>query len=245
MARSLDGYRTGPVLVNSRSDDPTQGVYATIADAAEASADRVDLAVLCVPASVTAASLREVAAAGVRAAVVCAGGFAEAGGAGVGYQQDVVDALADTGVRLLGPNTSGFFVPGTGLTASFVPGVSGIPAGRVAVVAASGGVNHALSFLLADAGVGVSLGVGLGIGIDVTTPDVLDYLRTDDSTGAVALHIETVSDGPALLTAVKALSEAKPVVALVVGRSDIGAFAQSHTGALATSWRTTRNSAVS
>ncbi len=32
----------------------------------------------------------------------------------------------------------------------------------------------------------------------------------------------------------------KPVVALVVGRHDVGAFAASHTGALATSWRTTR-----
>ena len=32
----------------------------------------------------------------------------------------------------------------------------------------------------------------------------------------------------------------KPVVALVVGRHDFATFAQSHTGALATSWRTTR-----
>ena len=36
------------------------------------------------------------------------------------------------------------------------------------------------------------------------------------------------------------LSTRQPVVALVVGRHDIGAFAASHTGALATSWRTTR-----
>jgi acetate---CoA ligase (ADP-forming) len=36
------------------------------------------------------------------------------------------------------------------------------------------------------------------------------------------------------------LTARKPVVALVVGRHDVGAFAQSHTGALATSWRTTR-----
>jgi acyl-CoA synthetase (NDP forming) len=240
MARSLAGYRGGPALVNSRSADPANGIHACVADAVAAS-DRIDLAVMCVPASVTATSLREAAAAGVRAAVVCAGGFAEAGGTGIGFQQEVADALSDTGIRLLGPNTSGFFVPATGLTASFVPGVQGIVAGRVAVVAASGGVNHALCFLLAEAGVGVSLGVGLGNGIDISASDVLDYLRTDESTSAVAVHIESVSDGPALLAAVAALSRVKPVVALVVGRSDVGAFAQSHTGALATSWRTTRS----
>jgi acetyltransferase len=240
MARSLAGYGRGPVLVNSRTPDPANGVYASIADAAAARPDRIDLAVLCVPAAVTAQAIRDAAAAGVGAAVVCAGGFAESGGTGLQHQADVLDAVAASGIRLLGPNTSGFFVPGSGLTASFVPGVDGIRAGSVAVVAASGGVNHALSFLLSQAGVGVSLGVGLGNAVDVSTPDVLDYLRDDPVTTAVALHIESVQDGPATIAAVAALSAVKPVVALVVGRSDVGAFAQSHTGALATSWRTTR-----
>jgi acetyltransferase len=49
-----------------------------------------------------------------------------------------------------------------------------------------------------------------------------------------------VSDGPRLLAAVRKLSKTKPVVALVVGRRAESAFAQSHTGSLATSWRTTR-----
>src|SRR4029077_7264911 len=57
---------------------------------------------------------------------------------------------------------------------------------------------------------------------------------------AVALHVESVPDGPALVGAVRYLAERKPVAALVVGRCDVGDFARSHTGALATSWRTTR-----
>src|SRR6185503_15233212 len=56
----------------------------------------------------------------------------------------------------------------------------------------------------------------------------------------VALHVETVPDGPALVAAIRTLSAVKPVAALVVGREDVGDFARSHTGALATSWRTTR-----
>jgi acetyltransferase len=118
--------------------------------------------------------------------------------------------------------------------------VASVPAGGVAVVAASGGVNHALSFLLAEAGYGVSVAVGLGNAADVDAADVLDHLLDDPATRAVALHIESVADGSRLAGAVARLSGRKPVVALVVGRNDVGEFAQSHTGALATSWRTTR-----
>jgi len=97
-----------------------------------------------------------------------------------------------------------------------------------------------VAFLLAEAGHGVSVAVGLGNGADVTAPDVLDYLAADPHTAAVALHVESVADGPRLVVAVSRLAAAKPVAALVVGRHDVAAFAQSHTGALATSWRTTR-----
>jgi acetyltransferase len=121
-----------------------------------------------------------------------------------------------------------------------VPGAAAVPAGPVAVVAASGGINHALAFLLAEAELGISLAVGLGNAVDVTAADVLTHLAEDEATRAVALHVESVADGPALITAVRALTARKPVVALVVGRNDVAEFARSHTGALATSWRTAR-----
>jgi acyl-CoA synthetase (NDP forming) len=238
MARSLAGYADGPLLVNSRRAG--DGVFASVAEAVAATSRLVDLAVLCVPAPACADALAEAATAGVRAAVVCAGGFAEAGPEGARHQAALACVAAEHGVRLLGPNTSGFLVPRLGLTASFVPAAGDVPAGPVAVVAASGGVNHALAFDLANSGVGVSLAVGIGAGVDVAAPDVLDHLVEDPATTAVGLHVETVPDGAALLAAVRRLVGVKPVVALVVGRSDVGAFARSHTGALATSWRTTR-----
>jgi acyl-CoA synthetase (NDP forming) len=239
MADSLASYPSPVALVNSRITDGT--MYASVAAAAASSPARLDLAVLCVPAPATGQVLRECAASGVRAALVCAGGFSEAGGAGAEFERHVAEAVKDTGIRLLGPNTSGFFVPHRSLRASFVPGVAGLGSGSVAVVAASGGVNHVLAFHLERAGVGVSLGIGIGAGLDISAPDVLDYLITHEQTKVVALHLENVADGPALLDAVGRLTAHKPVVALVVGRNDVSEFAQSHTGALATSWRTTRS----
>jgi acyl-CoA synthetase (NDP forming) len=239
MVRSLRSFPGTVVGVNARDVDPAAGRYPSVAEAV-ASVGRIDLAVLCVPAAVSAPALADAAAGGVRAALVCSGGYAEVGAAGAGHQQDLLDAATDAGVVLLGPNTSGFLAPGRGLHATFVPGAGAVPAGPVAVVAASGGVNHALAFLLADAGLGVSLAVGLGNAVDVDAADVLEHVASDESTRAVALHVESVSDGPALLAAVRTVSARIPVVALVVGRNDVAEFARSHTGALATSWRTTR-----
>lgn len=237
MARSLAGFaaRGGHLaLVNDR--DAT--MYGSVREAAEDGP--VDLAIICVPAPACPGVLAEAAAAGARAAVICGGGFAEAGGPGTEYQRRLAEVVTASGIRLLGPNTSGFLAPHAGVTASFVPGAAQVRPGKVAVVAASGGVNHALAFLLTEAGHGLSLAVGLGNGADITAPHVLDHLADDPDTRAVALHIESVADGPRLVAAVRRLAARRPVVALVVGRHDVGAFAASHTGALATSWRITR-----
>ncbi|KUL20695.1 acyl-CoA synthetase [Streptomyces regalis] len=236
LARSVAGFSGHVALVNARRPEPSAGIYGSVAEAAEHGP--VDLALVCLPARACADAVAEAAKAGARAAVVYGGGFAEAGPEGERYQRELADVVARTGIRLLGPNTSGFLAPG--LTASFVPGAADVPAGRIAVVAASGGVNHALAFLLTEAGHGVSLAVGLGNGVDVTAADVLEHLTTDPHTSAVALHLESVADGRRLTDAVARLAATRPVVALVVGRHDVGAFAASHTGALATSWRTTR-----
>ena len=238
LARSLRAFGGHVGLVNARDPRPAEGVHASVRDAA--GAGPVDLALICVPAAACPAAVEQAAAAGARAAVVYAGGFAEAGGDGPRHQRELAAVAAGTGIRLLGPNTSGFLAPGNRLTASFVPGALDVPAGRIAVVAASGGVNHALAFLLAEAGHGVSLAAGIGNGVDVRTEDVLAHLAGRPDTAAVALHIESVADGRRLVDAVARLVRTRPVVALVVGRNDVAAFAASHTGALATSWRTTR-----
>jgi acyl-CoA synthetase (NDP forming) len=240
MASMLSGFPRPVLLVNHRGGPGMHTDVAAAAVAAAAAGSVLDLAVLCVPAALCADVVRDCGAAGVGAVLICAGGFSEAGGDGADHERRLVEAAAETGVRILGPNTSGFFVPAIDLRATFVPGAAHLASGRVAVVAASGGVNHALSFALQRDGVGISLGIGIGAGIDIGAVDVLRHLAKDVGTAAVALHLETVSDGPGLLAAVRDLARVKPVVALVVGQNDIGDFAQSHTGALATSWRTTR-----
>lgn len=238
MAASLLSFSGYVALVNPRGGD---GFHVDVSSAKEAAPVNLDLAILCVPAEACAATVRECGAAGVRAALVCAGGFAESGEDGAVYQEDLLTAAREAGIRLLGPNTSGFFVPRADLMASFVPGVSELEDGTIGVVAASGGLNHALAFALQRQDLGLSVGVGIGAGIDVDSAEVVEYLTRDERTAAIALHLETVRDGLRLLAAVRSAAAVKPIVALIVGEHDVGEFAASHTGALATSWRTTRS----
>ncbi|WP_052665979.1 acetate--CoA ligase family protein [Nitriliruptor alkaliphilus] len=240
MAAALGAGELPVVGVNARRPAPEIGLYGSVVDAATALDGPLDLVVSCVPAAATAQVVEDAAAAGAGAVLVCAGGFAEIGPEGGEVQRTLVRVLDRTGIRLLGPNTSGFFAPGRRLTASFVPGARDLPAGGVALVATSGGVNHALAFGLAQRGLGIHLGVGLGAAIDVTQADVLEHLADDDEVTAVALHVEAVQDGRRLVDRVRDLVPRVPVVAVVLGRADVGDFARSHTGALATSWRTTR-----
>lgn len=240
MAQSLAGFPGTVQLVNSGRPDPDHGVFESVAAAHAATGVRADLAVVCVPAPATADAIRAAASAGVEIAILCAGGFSEAGEDGARLQDELAQVSSETGVRLIGPNTSGVIVPVVGLTASFVPGLDVVREGRVAVVAASGGVNHALVFAMANRNIGIRVAIGLGNAVDVDMVDVLEALVDDEATGLVALHIESVRDGRRLVDAVRRLVERVPVVTSVVGRSDIAEFAQSHTGALAAPWRTTR-----
>ncbi len=191
MVRSLSGFPGALHLVNPRAPEiegrPSLPSVAAIGGP-------VDLAVLVVPAEAAAAALEDCGAAGVGAAVVCAGGFAESRD-GRSRQDEALAVCRRHDIRLLGPNTSGFVHPAAGVFANFVPHVTGLEPGPVAVVASSGGVNLAACFLAAEDGLGVRLGVGLGNAADVGFAEVLDYLAGDRGTRAVGIHIEGVDDG--------------------------------------------------
>jgi acetyltransferase len=190
----------------------------------------VDLALLCVPGPAVPDVVAECGEAGIGAAVVYASGFAEAGEEGEALQSEVVSAAAEHDVALLGPNTSGFVVPETDLYASFASGVEEVRPGNVAVVAQSGGIAHVLAFRTLREGRGVSAMVGLGNRANVGFRETVGYFDGDDRTDAIVLHVEGTERGRELLETCREADT--PVVAYTVGKSDVGDFAESHTGAL-------------
>jgi acetate---CoA ligase (ADP-forming) len=237
LMRALDGFAGRLYPVNPAGGEILgRRAYPSVAELPEP----VDLAVLIVPARAVPEVVDQCAAAAARAAIVCAGGFAEAGAEGAELQASAARAAAGAGMRLLGPNTSGLVNPVDGVLATFVSSVSAIPPGRLAIVAQSGGVNLAVALAAASEGLGVRLAIGLGNAADVDHAELLDWLAADPETGAIALHLEGARDGRRLAAAVARAAAAKPVVALALGEADVGDFARSHTGTLATNWRLVR-----
>jgi acyl-CoA synthetase (NDP forming) len=192
----------------------------------------VDLVLFALPAPATVDAVQEAIDCRCGGGVIVSGGFAESGPEGAALQARIERLCNDSGFRLLGPNTAGFVNKQLSLTASFVPSAGRIPAGNIAVIAQSAGINLTVSFLLAKLGYGVSCGVGLGNAINVDAADVLEFVAEQPDTKAIALHLEGVRSGRRLYETLRRVTPKKPVVVLTVGKAEIGEFARSHTGNL-------------
>jgi acyl-CoA synthetase (NDP forming) len=81
---------------------------------------------------------------------------------------------------------------------------------------------------------GVSAIIGLGNKSDIDEYDLIEYFGRDEGTSLLALHIEGIRDGRAILEAAKRVAKKKPILALKAGRTLEGMkAASSHTGSLA------------
>ncbi|MFL1390565.1 acetate--CoA ligase family protein [Pseudomonas tritici] len=180
-------------------------------------------------------AVAELAAMGTPAAIVLAGGYGEAGEAGVARQQALHKARGN--MRILGPNTIGLInlTQGITLSASGALDQDALRAGNIAVISQSGGILGSLLSRGAAAGIGFSKLVATSNEVDLDVADFVDYLVDDDATEVIALYLEGLRDTEKFSrAALKARAAGKPIVVFKVGRSEAGArSAASHTGALA------------
>lgn len=190
-----------------------------------------DCAVVCLSADKVVPALEEAGRKGVRAAVIFASGFAEAGPEGVALQAALQKLAERTGMAICGPNCLGLANIGDGISLYSAAIPETLSTGDVAVLSHSGSGCIVLSNL---GRFGVSHMVSIGNGAVVDVHDYLDYLADEPATRIAALFIETVRDPRAFAAAVARMRRAgKHVVALKVGRSEKGAAASAaHTGSL-------------
>jgi acyl-CoA synthetase (NDP forming) len=203
-----------------------------VARSIEALPEAPDLALVCTPASTVPETLEACAAKGIGGAVVLALGFGEAGAEGLRLEERLREVVARTGIRVIGPNTSGLANLSIGLN---LIGVRGLRPGRIALLGQSGNVLLGLMMeSLQRPHGGLSICVGVGNEADVGFHELLDDLTADAATHVVAMYAEGVRSGEKFLEAVARTAAVKPVVLLKGGRSRVGRLAaRSHTGALA------------
>jgi acyl-CoA synthetase (NDP forming) len=191
-----------------------------------------ELALICTPAATVPAILGECASTGVCAAVILALGFGETGAEGQLLERQVRDVARSSGLRVVGPNTSGILNMSIGLN---LIGARGVRPGGIALLLQSG--NLALDLMnqtMTDGREGISICVGAGNQTDLGFADYLRYLEGEPNTRVIAMYVEGFGDGRAFFDAARDPARAKPIVLLKGGRSSSGqAAASSHTGALA------------
>jgi acyl-CoA synthetase (NDP forming) len=207
----------------------------------------IDLALIAIPAEAVLGALEECAAAGVGYAVIISSGFAEQGGEQTQLQDRIAALARRTGLRISGPNAEGFYNDIGRVAATFSPTVEPRPgdaapiagAGRIGIVAQSGGMGFALYNRGRAQGLSFSYVVSTGNEADLTASDFFAYMARDAGTAAIMLFIEGVRDPEKFIAAARdAAARGKPVIVAKMGRTGAGErAAQSHTASLA-GWNT-------
>lgn len=196
--------------------------------------EKLDLVVIIVPAKYVPGVLREAAAKGAIGAVICSGGFREAGN--YELEEEIKKIGKECNLRLMGPNISGIAYLPNRMCAQFFPVLK--VQGPLAVVSQSGTVTNGLCEWASNEGLGISAGINLGNQADLCESDYLNYFAFDDNTKAIVMYLEGIKDGRRFLRALKQTTPRKPVAIIKGGRTPAGQRSTaSHTGSLASSHR--------
>lgn len=197
-----------------------------------------DLAVIAVPADAVVSVVKDCIAASVPAAVVWAGGFAEAGEDGKARQRELENAVRGSTLKLCGPNCIGVINTSIGLTASFsnlMTDLDRFTPGAISIVSQSGGLAVTSHAKAQELGFGFRLSISCGNEATLTIADFIRALAQDDGTRVIAVYLEGLADPKGFVAALaEARARRKPVVILKGGASEIsGKAALAHTGKLA------------
>ncbi|KQY07832.1 6-carboxyhexanoate--CoA ligase [Mycobacterium sp. Root135] len=175
--------------------------------------------------------------AGVQVATILSGGFGEAGPAGQRLQDEICVAAAESGLRLLGPNSLGVVNTRNGLTltANAAFAESDIPRGGLFAASQSGSIIGALLSRGVGRGVGFSRLVSVGAEMDLSIGEICAATLDDPEVTGYVLFLETIRHAERFRQFARGAAEReKPIVAYKLGRSAMAAqLAASHTGALA------------
>ena len=227
-----DSDFTGKVYpVNPKSDEILG--YKVYRSVTEIPGD-VDLVVTALPTpKLTVEAVEECAKKGVKAVIIESAGFAEIGGEGKVFQQQIVDIAKKNSIRVMGPNCSG--IVSRDIVTSIYPMTKKVPRGNVVLIGQSGLLAAGMaSDMVENETLNINKVCSIGNKCDVNENDLLEYFGNEDGVDVISMYLETVTDGRNLTRIAKKVAAKKPVIFLSGGRTEAGArAAMSHTGSIA------------
>ena len=186
--------------------------YPSLADAPTP----IDLVLLCGAGAASASLIETCARAGASGLVILNADGLVRPASSQPLADAVCQAAAVTGLRIIGPDSLGIFCHSTGLNALLTgPAPLG---GKLAFVAqGSATFTSVLTFAL-QARMGFAHMISLGSMADIDFGDLVDYLGSAFEVSGIVLCIEQIKRCRNFMSAARAASRIKPIVALKIGR---------------------------
>jgi acetate---CoA ligase (ADP-forming) len=173
---------------------------------------------------------------GVKAIVIISAGFSEASDKGAELEEKILKKCRSLGIRLLGPNTTGFVSFPKSLVASInhfdywnggnlaIGGQTGIFAGAY--------MDEIMSRKYQ--GLGYDLSVSLGNKADYDEVDFIEYAGSLSQVKAIQIYLESIKRPQEFFELARRLKkEQKPIVFLRGGKTEMGRLStRAHTGSI-------------
>ena len=197
----------------------------------------IDLCVIAIPARSSVAVVQDCVSMKVPFIVMIPGGFAETGEDGKALQDRISSLIKGTETRIVGPNTVGIYVPGSGLNTTLTPvdRVQFPPEGHIAFISQSGALGLLTMDTISEFGTGIHSFINVGNRSDLDELDILKYLASRSEVKGIALYLESIPRGNDFFRIMKTVVQSKPLVILKSGRTETAAKAALlHTASMAT-----------
>lgn len=203
--------------------------YSTILDVPDA----VDLAIIIVRKDHVKKVVQQCGEKGVKGVIVISAGFSEVGAEGKARELEVLEVIREYNMRMIGPNCFGVLntdpeVYLNGTFSKIFP-----KKGNIGFITQSGSMGEAIMSNANELGIGFSVVASIGNKADISSNDLLEYLKDDPNTDIILMYLENFGNPRNFTIMAREVSKVKPIVAVKSGRTRLGAKAvSSHTGAL-------------
>lgn len=177
-----------------------------------------DLAIICSDPETVPDFVLQLGRRGTAGAVIIGNGFADLpADVRTMLESAILSAARRTDLRFLGPGSTGFLSPATGINASLAH--TSAETGRVAFITESDSLFTSILDWAGSRHIGFSHFISLGKKLDFGFGDLLDWLNSDPNTRAVMLYVEEIHDARKFMSAARATARNKPLLVIKGGRT--------------------------
>ena len=231
----LDNNYSGKIFPVNPKHETIQGLksYKSLTEIK----DDLDFVLIAVPSLHVTSVLNEAVKKKAKTALIFSSGFAEMGGKGKEYQDEIENISKTSSLRIIGPNCLGLFNAESNFYPTFTSAIdraAPIPGG-IAIASQSGAYGSHIYMVSHQRGLGINYWITTGNEADLSVSEAIQFLAEDEKVHTIMAYVESVKDGKKFVKALDtARQEKKPVILMKVGRSEVGAAAaNSHTASLA------------